>query len=108
MNVFKINKEIEEKEIALELLIKQCEKEEEKVFLFKNNKKIDRLRKRIVALDNEIAKLQKSYDHQLEMKESAGKAMRKVAVFTKKSLLKTRKSPSHNKSLTTTFSTSAK
>ena len=89
MNVFKIKKEIEEKEIALELLIKQCEKEEEKVFLFKNNKKIDRLRKRIVALDNEIAKLQKSYDHQLEMKESAGKAMRKVAVFTKKNLLKT-------------------
>ena len=89
MNVFKLKKEIEEKEIALELLIKQCEKEEEKVFLFKNNKKIDRLKKRIVALDQEIAELQKSYDHQLEMKENAGKAMRKVVVFTKKNLLKT-------------------
>lgn len=62
MNVFKLKKEIEEKEIALELLIKQCEKEEEKVFLFKNNKKIDRLKKGLLHL---IKKLLSCKNHMI-------------------------------------------
>ena len=49
MNVFNLKKEIEEKKLVLEELIKQCEKEEKKLFLLKNNKKISEIKMRIAS-----------------------------------------------------------
>lgn len=89
MNLFNLKKEIEEKSIALDELIKECEKEQKKIFLFKSEKKINELQKKISDLDEEIAELEKTYNNQLELKKAAGNAAGGVASFTKKHGLKT-------------------
>ena len=89
MNAFNLKKEIEEKKIALEMLVKQCGKEEKKLFLLKNNKKISDIKKQIEALEEEISQLEKTYKHQLELKKTSSNAFEKIAVFAKKNGLKT-------------------
>lgn len=89
MSFFNIKKEIEEKSIALESLIKKCEEEKNKLFLFKNNKKISELEKQITDLDGEISELEHKLNSQLEMKKTTGAAVSKFGSFAKKHGLKT-------------------
>ena len=84
MNISNLEKKIEEKRIAKDELIKQIEKEQKKIFLFKNDKKISGLNKQIQDLDEEIANLEKTYNSKLEQKEAASETMSKVGGFAKR------------------------
>lgn len=84
MNLLNLKKEIEEKSIALEELLLQCEKEEKKLFLFKSEKKIKDLHNRISALNDEIGELEKAYNTQLELKKAASDTVDKVSGIAKK------------------------
>lgn len=86
MNISNLEKKIEEKRIAKDELNKQIEKEQNKFFLFKNDKKISGLNKQIQDLDEEIANLEKTYNSKLEQKEAASKTMSKVGGFAKRNV----------------------
>lgn len=79
-----LKKKIEEKSIALEKLIKQQEQEQKKMFLFKSEKKIEELEKKIAAVDEEIDSLNEAYNKQLEIEKKASIAREKLASDAKK------------------------
>lgn len=79
MNISNLKKKIEEKNIALNELVKQHDKELKKFFPFKREKKISEIEKKISALNEEIASLEKSLEGKLEEKKTADQRMNNIA-----------------------------
>ena len=84
MDTFNVKKKIEEKTADLDKLLAQLENEQKKLILFRSKKKIDEIQRQISQLDTEIAKLEETYNSQLEFRKNADIAMNGAASFVKK------------------------